>query len=104
MAKKTYLYMLSDQDRKRHEHTVDKGRIVGFVVQYEVLIENEWRPVVRYDTAHGFAHKDLINPDGSKEKMFLGAADLNEALSLADQDVNENWERYKDRYFRRIKA
>lgn len=104
MAKKTYLYMLSDQDRKRHEHTVDKGRVIGFVVQYEVLIENEWRPVVRYDTAHGFAHKDLINPDGSKEKMFLGAADLNEALSLADQDVNENWERYKDRYFRRIKA
>jgi len=44
----------------------------------------------------------IINPEGSKEKIFLGGADLNEALSLADQDVNENWERYKDRYFRRI--
>jgi hypothetical protein len=94
--------MLSDKDRKRHEHTIDKGRVIGFVVQYEVLIKGEWRPVVRYDTAHGFAHKDLINPDGSKGKIFLGAADLNEALSLADKDVNENWERYKDRYFRRI--
>ncbi len=96
--------MLSDKDRKRHEHTIDKGRVIGFVVQYEVLIKNEWNPVVRYDTAHGVAHKDLINPDGSKEKIFLGAADLNEALSLADKDVNENWERYKDRYFRRIKT
>jgi len=45
-----------------------------------------------------------MNPDGTKEKIFLGTADLNEALSLADRDVNENWERYKDRYFRRIKT
>jgi len=104
MIKKTYIYMLSDRDRKRHEHTIDKGRVIGFVVQYEVLIKNEWRPVVRYDTAHGFVHKDLINPDGSKEKILLGTADLNEALSLADKDVNENWERYKDRYFRRIRT
>jgi len=94
--------MLSGEDRKRHEHTIDKGKVIGFVVQYEVLIMEEWKPIVRYDTAHGFAHKDLINPDGSKEKIFLGTADLDEVLSLADKDVNENWERYKDRYFRRI--
>jgi len=60
--------------------------------------------VVRYDTVHGYAHKDLINPDGSKEKIFLGEVDLNELLTLADKDINENWERYKDRYFRRIKT
>lgn len=41
-------------------------------------------PIVRYDTAHGYAHKDLMNPDGSKEKIFLGEADFNEALTLAD--------------------
>ena len=60
-------------------------------------------PVVRYDTAHGFAHKDLVNPDGSKEKILLGALDLSEALTFADKDINENWVRYKERYFRRIK-
>jgi hypothetical protein len=58
---------------------------------------------VRYDTAHGFAHKDLMNPDGSKEKILLGFLDLNEALTFADKDINENWGRYKERYFRRIK-
>jgi hypothetical protein len=26
-----------------------------------------------------------------------------EALTLADIDINENWERYKERYLRRIK-
>lgn len=58
---------------------------------------------MRYDTAHGYAHKDLMNPDGSKEKIFIGVADLNEALTMADKDINENWERYKERYLRRIK-
>ncbi len=103
MIKKTYIFMLSDKDRKRHEHLIDKGRVSGFVVQYEILFENKWMPVVRYDTAHGYTHKDLINPDGSKEKIFIGVADLNDALTLADRDINENWTRYKDRFFRRIK-
>jgi hypothetical protein len=103
MKKKTYIFMLSDEDRKRHEHVIDKGKILEFVVQYEILFENKWMPVVRYDTAHGYAHKDLINPDSSKEKIFMGLADLNEALTLADRDINENWERYKERFLRRIK-
>jgi hypothetical protein len=60
-------------------------------------------PVARYDTAHGYAHKDLINPDGTKEKIFIGIADFNEALTLADKDINENWERYKERFLRRLK-
>jgi hypothetical protein len=41
--------------------------ITDFVVQYEIFINDKWCPVVRYDTAHGYAHKDLIHPDGSKE-------------------------------------
>ncbi len=44
-----------------------------------------------------------MNPDGSKKKVFLGEADFNEVLTLADLDINENWERYKERYLRRIK-
>jgi len=95
--------MLTDSDRKRHEHIVEKGKVTGFVVQYEIFFEEKWVPVVRYDTAHGYAHKDLINPDGSIKKIFMGLADFNEALTLADKDINENWERYKNKYFRRIK-
>ncbi|MDI6754578.1 MAG: hypothetical protein QME78_09325 [Thermodesulfobacteriota bacterium] len=103
MATKSYIFMLTDKDRKRHEHTVEKGKVTRFVVQYEILMEESWRPIVRYDTFHGYAHKDLINPDGSKEKIFMGLTSLNEALALADMDINENWERYKERYLRRLK-
>jgi len=103
MGKKTFIYMLSDQDRKRHEHLTEKGRVLGFVVQYETRVKNKWMPVVRYDTAHGFAHKDLIDPDGSKEKILIGAVELSEALTFADNDINENWKRYKDRFLGRMK-
>lgn len=95
--------MLTDKDRKRHEHTVEKGKVSGFVVQYEILFEERWVPIVRYDTSHGYAHKDLINPDGSEEKIFMGLTDLNDALAMADMDIHENWERYKERYRRRLK-
>ncbi len=101
--KKSYVFMLTDKDRKRHEHIIEKGKVIGFVVQYEIFFEERWMPVVRYDTSHGYAHKDLINPDGSEEKIFMGAVELSEALTLADRDINENWERYKERYFRRLK-
>jgi len=103
MGKKTFIYMLSDQDRKRHEHLTEKGRVLGFVVQYETRVKNKWMPVVRYDTAHGFSHKDLIDPDGSKEKILIGAVELSEALTFADNDINENWKRYKDRFLGRMK-
>ena len=96
--------MLTDEDRKRHEHISDRGVITNFVVQYELLNGGKWLPVIRYDNAHGFAHKDLINPDGSKEKLLLGTADLNEALTMADMDIQENWQRYRERFLRRIKT
>lgn len=90
-----YCYLLTLHDRKRHEHMTVHGKVVRFVVQYETLVEGEWRPVVRYDTAHGFPHVDKVSPDGAVEKIPLLTTDLAEALTVADQDIEENWERYK---------
>ena len=101
MTKKHYLFILTAEDRKRHEHTVDKGKVVEFSVQYEILHQGKWMPVVRYDTAHGFFHKDIIKPDGTQEKMLLGVADYNEALVLADEDINKNWIQYRELFLRR---
>ena len=49
----------------------DRGEIMEFIVQYETVILGEWRPVVRYDTAHGFAHKDIIRASGEVVKQPL---------------------------------
>lgn len=68
------------------------------MVQYETFIERKWHPVIRYDTAHGFPHVDKIHPDGTVEKISLLTKDLGEALTFADQDIDENWDRYKQQY------
>ncbi len=95
-----YVYLLTFNDRKRHEHVVERGRVMKFMVQYETFVEGVWRPVVRYDTAHGFPHVDKIHSDGTVEKISLLTNDLGEALTFADQDIDENWERYKEAYMR----
>ena len=71
-----------------------------FVVQYEAMIKNEWNPIVRYDTAHGFAHRDLLHPGGETEKQPLYLPSLNLALTFAIQDLNLKmlWSRYRAGY------
>ena len=67
------------------------------MVQLEVKVEGNWKEVVRYDCAHGFAHRDSYNLLGkhTKEELYLKFED---ALSLADDDIDDNWEIYKDRF------
>ncbi len=96
----TYCYLLTLSDRKRHEHTTVQGKVARFVVQYETLVEGAWCPVVRYDTAHGFPHVDRIFQDGRVEKLPLLTTDLAEALTVADEDIEANWERYKINYLK----
>lgn len=95
-----YVYLLTINDRKRHEHFTVQGKVVRFSVQYETFAQGRWHPVIRYDTAHGFAHLDRIRPDGATDKIPLLTQDLGEALTFADQDINDNWERYKEAYLK----
>jgi len=41
MPEKTYVFMLTDTDRKRHEHIKERGKITGFVVQYEIFFKDK---------------------------------------------------------------
>ncbi len=89
-----YVIPLGDGARKRHYHESEKGKVTAFVVQLEVFVNNQWREVIRYDSAHGFAHIDRYYLDGRKVKKELNLK-LNEALTLADEDIKENWEAYQ---------
>ena len=59
-----FLVLWSSEDRYRHRHVRIGGQVVEFVVQYEIRVGLDWVPVARYDTAHGFAHRDLLSPNG----------------------------------------
>ncbi len=74
----------------------EKGQIFQFVVQYEALIFGDWKPIVRYDTAHGFAHKDIIKANGEIIKQPLFFETYNLAFTYATIDLKANWKKYKE--------
>ena len=99
---KAYLQMITDRDRIRVRFKKERGRIVEFVVQYETRVGDKWKPVIRYDTAHGRAHTHVLRPDGSQEKRLLHFPNYNDAFSYAEEDVKTNWERYRGEYLREV--
>ena len=99
MKEKRYLILLDIDARKRHHHFSEHGKIVQFMVQLEIKCGAVWKEVLRYDCAHGYAHKDCYNVEGRCRKMNL-FLDYEDALALADDDINENWALYRDRFLR----
>ncbi|MBM4146891.1 MAG: hypothetical protein FJ240_11590 [Nitrospira sp.] len=51
---------------------------------------------MRYDTAHGFAHKDIIKATGEVVKQPLFFETYNMAFTYATLDLKMNWNQYKD--------
>jgi len=72
----------------------------SFIVQYETKMEGNWLPVVRYDTRHGFAHRDLLDTKGEKQKTPIFTKDYNEGLTFAEYDIKSNWPIYKQQFLR----
>lgn len=99
MAKKRYLIPYSLDAQKRHHHETQRGKVIRFMVQLEVFVQGTWKPVVRYDCAHGYAHCDRFNLRGEQRKESLPMS-YAEALSFADDDLDDHWEEYRERFLR----
>jgi hypothetical protein len=81
-----------------------RGRVIlEYTVQLEIPLEGVWRPVVRFDNAHGFCHRDDLHPDGTQDKtaMFVGTA--NDTFTRAIKEVSTNWETHRNRFLGEIK-
>ena len=91
MKESRFIVMLTSEDRYRHHHVRLRRNILGFVVQYETRLEGKWLPVVRYDTRHGFAHRDILDQKGKKRKTPMFTEDYSEALTFAEYDIQSNW-------------
>ncbi len=105
MQKIEYLIYLTAEaaDRLRVYAQKEKSEILEFIVQYEAIISGEWQPIVRYDTAHGFAHKDIIKADGTTVKQPLFFETYNLAFTFATLDLKANWRQYRDNFEKEIK-
>jgi hypothetical protein len=100
-----FIFPLSKEleDRLRVTASKQRGKVIKFVVQYEAFINNDWWPIVRYDTSHGFAHKDLIHYKGRVDKQPLYFPNFNVALTFAIQDLKIGWEWYKIAFEKEMK-
>ena len=90
-------------DRMRVKLKVERGELLDVVYQYESFIKNKWIPIVRYDCFHGFFHKDIMMPNGDKEKHEIIIDNLKSASKYAEQDLKDRWEWYKERYIKKMK-
>jgi hypothetical protein len=93
-----YATRIGPSDRYRHLHIQERGKIVFFRIQYETRVGNMWYPVVRYDTSHGFVHRDRMDLKGTVVKTPLFHQDYNDALTFAESDLKLNWEYYKGKF------
>jgi hypothetical protein len=97
VGEKAYTRALGKDARKRHYHKTERGKVIHFAVQVEVRIDGAWQPVIRYDCAHDFSHIDRYNIHGEQEKEALQLS-YAESLTLADDDIDLNWEAYKAKF------
>jgi len=99
MNEKEYLILIDADTRKRHYHAIEVGKIIRFMVQLEVKLDATWKEVVRYDCAHDYVHKDCYNIRGTSRKIRLNL-EYEDALTFADEDIDDNWQIYRERFLR----
>jgi len=94
-----YILPLWIDTRIRHYHRTERGAVVKFILQLEAETKGKWKAVIRYDTAHGYAHIDRFNLKGERRKGKL-RLNFSDALTRAERDVKWNWAMYRERFLK----
>jgi len=76
----------------------DNALRVQFELECRFGENRAFTPVVRYDTAHGFAHCDRIHPYEKTSKITMATQNYNEALTFAIDDLVKRWGAYRRRF------
>ena len=95
---KAYFRHLTHEDRVRCQIELEKGQVKKFVIQYEIFVQGEWAAVTRFDTFHDAVHRDLIGPNGKVAKRWFFQFNFDEGLTFAYNDIEMNWEKYREWY------
>ena len=68
--------LFDERNAARVRFELERNRVVRIAVQLECLFNDEWAAIVRYDTAHNFAHRHVLYPSGDTEKTATAVQDL----------------------------
>lgn len=104
MSKVEYAYPL-DTESKNYIRIImefEEG-LKDLVIIYYTTEGEEEVPLVTYDLAHGFPHRDIryLDEKDKRRKKRFGVS-MDEFYSIALDDINQNWRRYLDEY-RKVK-
>ncbi len=94
----------SGTERLRVRLNVERGRVNRFVLQYETVIGDTIYRVVRYDCAHGFAHRDLLDHRGVlvEKNWLVEQANLNDAFQEANDEIKTEWRTFRAAFVDRM--
>lgn len=98
---------LNHESRLRARMTTDRiGQVMVFTLQLEFLVEDDWLPAIRYDSAHGEAHIDLIDPSGVQyDKIWLGQTPpYNVLFTLVEDELEADAAEHRRRFLRQVKG
>lgn len=87
----------AEDTRERRTFEIEGGKVQSFRLQLEIRIEGEWKPVIRWDTTHGFVDCDRYNLQGEKRKSILNLS-FEEGLTRAQNALNAHWHLYRQRF------
>ena len=99
MPEKEWVVWLNEACRIEAEKHTSGGRVTGFRVVLLAEIGGETHCVTRFDTAHGFAHRDVLSFGGQLiSKKIMSEQDFNLAFEAAYFDIVRNHEHYLHTY------
>jgi hypothetical protein len=95
-------YLSNDgQNRIRVRLQIQRGKVERYAVQYEAVIDGKIYPVVRYDSAHGYPHRDLLDWNGNVgEKTWLAPMDYGIAATEAIAAIDRDWPNLRTEFLR----
>ena len=104
MPKKYYKIALSGGAEIHVFFQTTSGIIITFVVKLVFVYKNKYYEIIRYDTAHGCPHKDLLDQEGQViRKVWFELLDNKQALDIAVKDLKDNHEIYIERFMKWLK-
>ncbi len=105
MAATDYIINFDALNYLRVHILAERGRVMEFTAQYEAEIGGVVYPVVRYDTAHGYPHRDLLDAAGRNvDKFWLAGWEAGTALDHAIRDLKAHWRQYRADFEARLVA
>jgi hypothetical protein len=101
MPKKYYKIELENNAEIHVYFETLNGIIINFVAKLVLIQDGGYREIIRFDSAHGCPHKDIIDEDGNViRKVWFEFIDNNDGLNLAVKDLKDNCEMYIERYLK----